>query len=202
VKKELEQRFGANQITELPVTDGEVPLLMIELDLGSKVRVLVTNGLHNYKMPVPESEKGREYNELYFCLPSYWEPEDRDNPRMNWIYYWIQRLANYVQEKETWFGHGHTMPTGKEAKPLSDTMKQNYFMLSHPLLLRQELRPIDVGDKVVHFLAIIPLFEKEFTYKQGKTTRKLLKRFDTYRVDEKLDDFRESVMRSRVFHRR
>lgn len=175
---------------------------MIELNKGSQVRILVTNGLHHYKMPVPETEIGKEHNELYFCLPSYWEPNDRENPRMNWIYYWIQRISKYVQEKETWFGHGHTMPTGKEALPLSDTMKQNYFMLANPMLLEHELCPLEVGDKVVNFLAIVPLFEREFLYKQGKTTRKLLKKFRDNQVDEKLDDFRESVMKSRIFHRR
>ena len=179
-----------------------MPLLMIDLDVGSQVRVLVTNGLQNYKMPVPEAEVGKEFNELYFCLPSYWEPEAYDNPRMNWIYYWIQRLAKYVQEKEMWFGHGHTMPCGKDAEPLSETMKQNYFMLTDPMLLEKALEPIRIGDKEVRFLAIVPIFEKEFQYKHGKTTRKLLQKFDANRVDEKLDDFRESVMRSRLFRRR
>lgn len=202
MKNELIQRFGEQRVKEVPVKEGEMPLLMIELDLGTKVRVLTTNGLHRYKMPVPESEIGKEFNELYFCLPSYWEPEELDNPRMNWIYYWIQRIAKYVEEKETWFGHGHTMPTGKEALPLSDTMKQNYFMLSDPMRLEHDLRPLIVGDKEVRFLAIVPLFEREFTFKQGKTTRKLMKRFRNNRVDETLDDFRESVMKGRIFHRR
>jgi len=202
VKNELIQRFGQDKVTEIPVKEGEMPLLMIELNFGSQVRVLVTNGLHEYKMPVPEAEAGKEHNELYFCLPSYWEPNELDNPRMNWVYYWIQRLTKYVQEKEMWFGHGHTMPTGKEALPLSDTMKQNHFMLSDPLLLENELRPLQVGDKEVRFLAIIPIFEREFMYKRGKTTRKLMKKFAANRVDEKLDDFRENVMKSRIFHRR
>lgn len=202
MKNELIQRFGEEAISEIPVKEGEMPLLMIELNRGSKIRVLTTNGLHNYRMPVPEAEAGKEYNELYFCLPSYWEPEELDNPKMNWVYYWIQRLVKHVEEKETWYGHGHTMPTGKEALPLSDTMKQNYFMLSDPILLEHELRPLRVGDKEVRFLAIIPLFEKEFEYKRGKTTRKLMKRLLHNHVDEKLDDFRESVMKSRIFHRR
>jgi hypothetical protein len=202
VKNELIKRFGEQHVSDVPVKEGEIPLLLIDLDLGSKVRVLVTNGLHEYKMPVPESEIGKEFNEIYFCLPSYWEPEDLENPRMNWIYYWIQRIAKYVQEKEMWFGHGHTMPCGKDAQPLSETMKQNYFMLTDPILLEQQLLPILVEEKEVRFLAIMPIFEKEFTYKRGKTTRKLMKRFSANRVDEKLDDFRENVMRSRIFHRR
>ncbi len=179
-----------------------MPLLLLNVGGPNKIQVLVTNGLHKYKMPVPEAEEGKEYNELCFCLPSYWEPEELENPRMNWIYYWIQRLSKYVLEKETWFGHGHTMPCGKDAKPLSETMKQNYFMLSNPILLEKQLRPLQVGDIEVRFLAIVPLFEKEFTYKRGKTTRKLMKRFAHYQVNEVLDDFRESAMRSRVFRRR
>ena len=202
MKKELIQRFGEQNVSDVKVKEGEMPLLLINIGGPSQLRVLVTSGLHKYKMPVPEAEEGKEHNELYFCLPSYWEPQELDNSRMNWIYYWIQRLTKYVQEKETWFGHGHTMPCGKEANPLSDTMKQNFFMLSDPILLKKQLRPLQVGDIEVRFLAIVPIFEKEFTYKRGKTTRKLLKRFATNRVDETLDDFRESVMKSRIFHRR
>lgn len=202
MKNELIQRFGEENVSDVPVKEGETPLLLIEMDLGSKVRVLVTNGLHNYKMPVPETEVGKEFNEIYFCLPSYWEPNELDNPRMNWIYVWIQRLAKYVQEKESWFGHGHTMPCGKDAQPLSDTMQQNYFMLTYPMLLAQQLRPLEVEGKEVHFLAIVPIFEREFMFKRGKTTRKLMKRFAQNRVNEKLDDFREHVMRSRILHRR
>jgi len=32
--------------------------------LKSPVTVIVTNGLSDYKMPVPEKWEGREYNEL------------------------------------------------------------------------------------------------------------------------------------------
>lgn len=202
MKNELIDRFGKHQVSELPVKEDEIPLLLIQLNDATKTRVLVTNGLHKYRMPVPEAEAGKEYNELYFCLPSYWDPHDLDNPRMNWIYYWIQRLAKYVQEKETWFGHGHTMPCGKDARPLSDTMKQNYFMLVDPILLEEALRPLPVNDIEVRFLAILPVFEKEFVYKQGRTTRKFMKKLLNNRVDEKLDDFRQSVVRPTIFHRR
>lgn len=201
MKNDLIQRFGEQHVLEVPVKEGEMPLLLINVGGPSKIRVLVTNGLHKYKMPVPETEIGKEFNELYFCLPSYWEPNELENPRMNWIYYWIQRLAKYVEEKESWFGQGHTMPCGKDAQPLSETMQQNYFMLTDPMLLEKQMRPIQVGDKEVRFLAIVPIFEKEFIYKRGKTTRKLMKRFSHYQINEVLDDFRESAMRSRVFRR-
>ncbi len=192
------QRFGADRVTVIPVEGDACPLLLVEIDARTKVKVLMTDGLSDYKMPVPEKEIGREYNELYFCLPSYWDVEDTNNPRMNWVFPWIQRLVAYVRTNETWFGHGHTMPCGKEKQPLSETMKQNYFMLCHPLLLEEELSPMEIDGKTIHFLAIIPIFENEFTYKMGKGTKKFLERFIRSGNTENLDDFRVPSKLSRI----
>ncbi|MBL1281127.1 MAG: suppressor of fused domain protein [Fluviicola sp.] len=190
MKEQLIERFGEQSVKELPVAEGEIPLLIVDLALKSPVTLIVTNGLRDYKMPVPKKWEGREFNELYFCLPSYWEWEDTENPQMNWVFYWIQRLAKYVVEKETWFGHGHTMPCGEDAKPLSATMKQNYFMLSDPMLLEKELAPIMIGEKEVNFLSIIPLFRGDFDYKQSKGMFKFTDKMIGAGVTEKLDDFR------------
>lgn len=197
MKEELIARFGQHRVLDVPVKEGQVPLLLLDLELKSPVTVLVTNGLSNYKMPVPEVLKGYEYNELYFCLPSYWEWEDTENPQMNWVFDWIQRLASYVQEKQTWFGHGHTMPCGKETNSLSETMLQNHFFLSNPIYLEEALAPIETADKTIHFLAIIPVFKDEFEYKQARGTFKFMQKLANKGVTEKLDDYRGSVMRGK-----
>lgn len=197
MKDKLIERFGEHRVLEVPVNEGEIPLLILDLELKSPVNVLVTNGLRNYEMPVPEKMKGREFNELYFCLPSYWEWEDRQNPNTNWVFPWIQRLAKYVVENKTWFGHGHTMPCGKEMQSLSDTMKQNHFFLSDPMILKDELAPIEVDGKMVHFLGIIPIFEDEMDYKQGKGTFKFLQKLANAGITEKLDDFRSTSLKSK-----
>lgn len=198
MKEALENRFGAHRVHEIETQAGDIPLLMLDLESKSPVTVLMTNGLSNYKMPVPEKMEGYEYNELYFCLPSYWEWEDQENPSMNWVFDWIQRLAKYVIEKETWFGHGHTMPAGKDMNPLSPTMKQNHFILLSPQLLEEELAPVNLGEKTVNFLAIVPIFPDEMDYKQGKGTFKFLQKLQSKGVTEKLDDFRATVLKSRM----
>ncbi len=189
------KRFGAHRVLDVPTKEGEIPLIMLDLEIRGPISVLVTNGLSDYKMPVPEMLEGREYNELYFCLPSYWEWEDMENPRTNWVFDWIQRLAKHVVEKNTWFGHGHTMPCGSNMESLSETMLQNHFILTDPMLLENELAPIKVGDKEVRFLAIIPMFPDEMDYKQGKGTFKLLQKFSNKSVTEQLDDFRSTVLK-------
>lgn len=197
MKEALENRFGQHRVHELETAEGEIPLLMLDLELKTPVTVLMTNGLSEYKMPVPEKMEGFEYNELYFCLPSYWEWEDRSNPSMSWVFDWIQKLAKYVIEKETWFGHGHTLPTGIEMEPLSPTMKQNHIILLSPILLEDELTELKVGDKTVNFLAIVPIFPDEMDYKQGKGTFKFIQKLQSKGVTEKLDDFRVTVLQSR-----
>lgn len=193
----LAKRFGEHRVSDFPVKEGEMPLLLLDLELNSPVTILMTNGLSDYTMPVPEKMMGREHNELYFCLPSYWEWDDLENPKMNWIFAWIQRLSKYVVENKTWFGHGHTMPCGQEMEALSETMRQNHFFLSDPMLLENELEPLVIDGKEIHFLAIIPIFGEEMDYKQGKGTLKFQQKLRNNGITEKLDDFRGSVLKSK-----
>lgn len=197
MKEELIQRFGEHRVIDIPTIEGEIPLLLLDLELKSPVMVLMTNGLSDYKMPVPEKMQERTYNEIYFCLPSYWEWQDLENPQTNWVFKWIQTLAKFVVEKETWFGHGHTIPCGKIPESLSSTMLQKYFFFSDPMLLSGELTPVKVGEKEVHFLSIIPIFKDEMDYKQSRGTFKFGTKLINKGVSEKLDDYRGSVLRNK-----
>lgn len=197
MKKELIERFGDHRVSDVPTLAGKTPLLVLDLELKTPITVIVTNGLRNYNMPVPEKLKGLEHTEIYFCLPSYWEWEDTENPLFNWIFEWIDKLSKFVVESNSWFGHGHTMPCGKERKSLSATMLQNHLLLAKPLLLEDELTPIQVDGKEINFLSIIPIFPDEMDYKQGKGTYKFLKKLTGHGVTEKLDDYRSTVLRSK-----
>lgn len=197
LKDALIIRFGEHRVNDVPVSEGEIPLLALDLESRSQVTVILTDGLANYKMPVPQVLNEREYNELCFCLPNYWEWEDLENPAMNWIFSWIQKLAKHVVTKETYFAHGHTIPSGKEMKSFSPTMKQNFLILSDPILLDNELKPIKLGSKMVNFLTIIPIFEDEMDMKQEKGASKFLKRFIDKGGTELLDDYRISSVKKK-----
>ena len=201
LEHKLIERFGEHRVSTLATNEGEMPLLLLDLEpiqgRSGQVTVVMTNGLSNYTMPVPEKLSDRAHNELYFCLPSYWEWEDMTNPNMNWVFSWIQHLAAYVREKTSWFGHGHTMPCGKDMQALSATMQQNHFFLTDPILLEEELKPVEVSNKIIHFLAIVPIFPDEMDYKQGKGTLKLTQKLIQHNVNEKLDDYRSTVLKSK-----
>ncbi|MDC1403821.1 suppressor of fused domain protein [Crocinitomicaceae bacterium] len=194
---QLEERFGKESITVFKQVDESLELLLIDIPLKSPVKVLMTSGLSNYDMPVHERYKGRENVELFFCLPRYWDINEKDNPNRQWPADWLEKLVKHLQEKNGWFGPGHTIQCDKEFKALSETMKENHFIMVDPILLKEKLQPLQVGEKQIHFLGIIPMFGDEMDYKQGKGTHKLLKKFLAKGIDEKLDDFRETVLKSR-----
>lgn len=191
---ELIKRFGSDSIQEINSSEGKVPLLLIDLKKQNNVSVLVTNGLSEYTMPVPELYQGKEHIELYFCLPNYW---DLNEENMKWVYTWLHKMSNYLIDKKTWFGYGHTIPSGADKGPISTTMKQNHFLLAPPQFLTQELIPIDLEDKNIHFLSIIPIFQDELNFKNHKGTYKLLELFKQKNITEKLDDFRLSAKKKK-----
>jgi hypothetical protein len=197
LERVLIERFGEKNVRSIDVAADEMPLLEVNFEVKNQMKILITNGLSEYKMPVPEKVVGREFNEIYFCLPTYWDIRDIQNPNMNWVFPWIQRLAKHVVAKNTWFGPGHTIPCGNPFVSLSPTMRQNHFFLTDPLVLEQELTPIVLEDKVIYPLGILPIFEDEMDYKQGKGTLKLLQKLSNQGITEKLDDFRSSCLKNK-----
>ena len=195
---ELEQRFGAHRVqTTVNPLHPEQPLVLLYLEQRVPVTVVMTCGLSDYKMPVMEKWKGREFNEIFFCLPSYWELDDLTNEHFNWVYDWIFRLEQFVREKQTWYGPGHTIPAGNPPAALSPTMKQEYFIFLDPIYLEEELQPIEREEKTIFFLSIVPIFPDELDYKIGKGTYKLIQKFRHRNFDERLDDYRVTFLKSR-----
>jgi hypothetical protein len=195
--KALIARLGAENVAVFPTKAGELPLLLLTFTQTNSLTALVTNGLSNYRMPVPPNTNEKEFTELYVCLPSYWDIHDLENAKMNWVIHWLQRLSSYVVAKNTWFGHGHTMPAGAAMQAISETMRQNHFFLSRPVDLERELQDIQVGETAIQFLALVPIYGDEMDYKQGKGTFKFEQKLRTNGVSEKLDDFRGSVLKSK-----
>jgi hypothetical protein len=190
-------RFGKDNIQVIePKNNEDYPLAIISLNKRSPIKVLTTLGLSDYDQPVPEKFNSCKYVELYFCLPSYWDL-DEGNAAMIWVVEWLQKLAKHVVEKNTWFGEGHTIPNGNPAASFSATMQQKYMFLTKPIFLKEELTGFEIENKVIQFLGVLPIFEDEMDYKQGKGTYKLQKKFNDKGITELLDDYRMTCLKNK-----
>lgn len=196
-RKALEERFGSKHVQELLPAENGIGILIVSLPGKQDVRLLMTDGLSSYKMPVPPAESEFAHRELYFCLPGYWDLDDLELFKKSWVVVWIKKLANFVVENHSWFGHGHTLVLKQEHLPLSSTMKQNHLFLSNPIFLEDELETFVCGTKKILPLSIIPIFEDEMDYKQGKGTVKFMRKLLGHGVTEKLDDYRKTVLKSK-----
>ena len=76
--EELQKRFGAENISVYKQVNDKLEILHVQLEQNNNpISLLVTSGLSNYKMPVHEKYAGREYNELFFCIPRYWDLNEK-----------------------------------------------------------------------------------------------------------------------------
>lgn len=196
--KDIHLRFPTSQISMVTKQkESDIDLLLISTEKRSHIQVLITDGLSDYEQPVPDKYSTLKHIELYFCLPSYWDLNDIDNPTMNWVQPWIQKLARHLLENKTWYGVGHTFPNGNPVEAISPTMKQKYFLLNKPTYLSEELIPLVVNGKTIEFLGVVPIFEDELDYKMGKGTYKLQKKFLDKNITELLDDYRMSTLKNK-----
>lgn len=191
--------FGAENIKESAYSmEGGIKLWVVNVDIRSKVTLLITDGLRHFEMPTPEKFQRYQHSEIYICLPNYWEVENFDKPNFSWVYTWINKIANFPQAQGKWLADGHSFEAkAQDAWSMSQHMKQPYLMLTDPILLRDYLADIDVEGNKISFLGVIPIFEDELDFKAAKGTYKLKKKFESNNVTELLDDFRMSIKKSK-----
>lgn len=159
---------------------------------NEKYVLLYTEGMSKYVQPVNEKNKKWERLELYFLLPDYW-----DFSKKNWPVYWLDRIAQVPQKNKTWFGLGDTLPAGNPPEEIDDVLKCSYFILSEPLLLESKFSTGLPADSAFNFMAVIPIFTKEFDFKMQSSATALLKILKDKQIFEMVDIYREPVARKK-----
>jgi hypothetical protein len=158
-----------------------------------KCQLIFTVGLSNHKQNTNQKHKDFEFVELYFCLPDYWRIDDHI-----YLVDYLEKIAQIPKKNQTWFGPGDTIPTAKTPVALSDKLRQAYFILSEPLLLKNELTKVKTEHKNIRFFAIIPIFDTEFDYKMRNSAKVLIAKMQYKNVNELLDYYRTPVARKRI----
>ena len=155
---------------------------------SSKCGILLTDGLRNFKMPVPERAQAPNQCELIFVFPDYWPKDFNTSPNenYNWPLPWMKKIATLPQKNNTWFGEGHSFP----AQKLAPITEQSAFILSRP---KKMSLVKDLSESLeIPLYAIIPITEKELQYKLKAGAPKFLEKYFN-RHDEVVDLQREEV---------
>jgi Suppressor of fused protein (SUFU) len=165
---------------------------------------LVTCGMSTLPMRVPienPEDLGRvpelRYAELLLCLPPDWPltPEAFQREENYWPVRWLKKLGRFPHIHEGWLGLGHTVPNGDPPEPFAATTSFSGWLVDQPLLFPEEIQKLRVGEKVINFYAIVPLYEEEMTLKVRKGSPALGHLLNRAKVTELVDPGRLTVAR-------
>jgi hypothetical protein len=143
--------------------------------------VLVTTGMSEAPMTVPEGAEEFRFAELVLCLPASWPltQESFNDERNYWPIRWLKMLARMPHEYDTWLGVGHTVPNGDPPEPFSPDTKLCCWMLQPPLMFEEEFSVLQYeSGNCVNFLALVPLYREEMDFKLNVGSDELIERFD------------------------
>jgi hypothetical protein len=151
---------------------------------------LVTSGMSDRPMTVPEGDESPCYLEIMLGLPRDWPMDEASfhDERNYWPIRWLKTLARFPHEYSTYIGWGHSMPNGDPPEPLAENTRLCGFVLLHPFLLPEAFQKLEVdAKKSIYFAAVYPLYEEEMAYKLKHGTRSLVERLQKAGVTEVVD---------------
>jgi hypothetical protein len=134
---------------------------------------LITTGMSDRPMTVPEGAEAFQFAELVMCLPSDW-PLTREafaDETNYWPIRLLKTLARLPHEYDTWLGPGHTIPNGGEEElPYAESTRFCCAMIVPAIRFGDDFPLLKTNDgRAIHFYSVWPLLpdETEFKLKHG-----------------------------------
>lgn len=163
---------------------------------------LVTSGMSDLPMTVPDAMSEYEFAELCINLPKEWKISDRAFKQET--YYWpvrlLKMLARLPHEFETWLGTGHTVPNGDPAEPYAENTNFSCALILPPLNAPEDFHCLETANgRSIWFYNVVPLYEEETNFKLNKGLDSLLSRFDRFEVGDIVDITRRNSCRKKWF---
>ncbi|MDX1988272.1 MAG: suppressor of fused domain protein [Candidatus Obscuribacter sp.] len=158
---------------------------------------LITTGMSDLPMNVPEELDEYKYAELLICLPPDWplSMEAFQDEKNYWPVRWLKTLARYPYNADTWLGMNHTIPLGDPPEPVCQGSEMIGFMLVPPMFFDEEFCELKVSDeKTVHFYQLLPLHADEMNLKVEQGADALWEKFENnVPIGDLLDPNRKSA---------
>lgn len=161
---------------------------------------LVTSGMSDLPMPLPEGVEAPQHMELMLTLPADWpiQHADFDNEAHYWPIRLLKGLARLPHKYDTWLGFGHTVPNGDPAEPYAPGVGFDGAIVLPPVSAPEGFSHLVIDDaKTIVFMTLVPLYPEEMALKLKKGCDALLDRFDAKGVKDIIEPGRVNVARKR-----
>ena len=161
---------------------------------------LVTSGMSDLPMTLPEGAPGSAYMELMVTLPADWPISDDafEDERNYWPVRLLKTLARLPHEYDTWLGFGHTIPNGHPAAPYAAGVGFDGAIVLPPVTAPEGFGTLQLDDaRTIEFMSIVALYPEEMDLKLKKDAETLLDRFDAKKIQDVIVPGRVNVARKR-----
>lgn len=161
---------------------------------------LVTSGMSDRPMTLPEGVEAPQYMELMLSLPADWPMDQRDfeDPRHYWPIRLLKTLARLPHKFETWLGFGHTIPNGHPAEPYAPGVRFDGAIVLPPVSTPEGFARLGIdADKTIVFMTVVPLYPEEMALKLKDGSDALLDRFDAKGIGDIIALDRVNVAKKR-----
>jgi hypothetical protein len=160
---------------------------------------LVSGGMSDLPMSVPDGVHGLAHLELMVSLPPHWplNQESFENEDTYWPIRWLKILARFPHENPTWLGNGHTIPNGDPPEPFAPGTKLCCWLLAPSITAPEGFGHLTITKKTITFLAMVPLYREEMEFKLKHGCDALLEKFDRMGIGAVLDSSRLNVCQKR-----
>lgn len=198
----IERHFGAIESVyhELISDLVHIDVHLIKPTEEHPFNVLVTTGLSEQPMVVPDGAEEFAFAELYILLPADWplDQEDFEEEANYWPIRWLKILARFPHQYETWLGPLHTMPNGDPPEPFAENTKLCGIVLTPTDIFGDAASAMHRSDgNTVNFYCVLPIYKEEMDFKLNVGAEALLEKMAAAGIETVVDVGRKNVCRKR-----
>lgn len=200
VESHVEKHIGKIETVYHEVISDRVHLdvLFVPATEDRPYHVLVTSGVSDLPMLVPEGAEEFNRVELLMALPEDWPLSDESfkDEENYWPVRWLKQIGRLPHDYDTWIGWGHTIPNGDPPEPIANTQFIG-VMLSPAFWLNNDFYQLkaESGDTIT-FYNLVPLYKEEMDLKLKVGADEIEERFDQQNVGFVLNPTRTNVGKS------
>ena len=197
IEKHVEEHIGEVGTVYHEILSDRIHLdvLFVPATDDRPYHTLITSGVSDLPMNVPEEVAEFDRAELLIALPASWPLSDESfkEEANYWPVRWLKSVGRLPHDFDTWIGWGHTIPNGDPAEPIADTRFVG-VMLAPAYWLGSDFYQLEAesGDTVT-FYNLIPLYAEEMELKLRKGAEEVEERFEKTDVDFVVDVDRPNV---------
>ena len=197
----LEKHFGSDLLVlhEEDSVTVHVDVHVVRPCAARPYFTLLTSGMSDLDMHVPDGLEDYSLAELCLCLPPSWPLGIRKTgwrkPPYLWPIMTLKRMARYPHREKTWFGCGHTVGLADPPKTVAPGVAFTAVLLVHPPTFPPGADTVQTPDgRTIRYLAMIPLFPREMDFRRRFGSQNLMQKLFKSGVTELLDPKRASVV--------